>query len=597
MSRGAEGQPRRARASGGLQLIVSGRRRELGGLGLTSFLGGLTEAAFLVLITRTAIAITEDDTSFSVVGDRRLTVTGAVLVGLILVGLRIVFVVASTAQIARFVTDVVASIRRRLAGGFLDASWPTQQAGASGQLQELLTTYTQRGADAASHLTAVVTSAFSLLALLGMAVAVDPLGALAVAGGAVVLASLLKPLRTLVRRRARRSADAGMRFATALHEVSQLGQEVHVFHVQRPVEDRVERLIAENARAERGVTFARTIVGPVYSALAYVAVLGAIGVIAWSGASDMGALGAVMLVMLRSLSYGQALQASYSVVTSSVPYLESVQEELERLQRGQEHDGGRPIGSVGRIEFRDVRFCYGTTPVFEGLSFAIEPGEAIGVVGPSGGGKSTLVQLLLGLRDTDAGEILSDGRPIRDLDREEWARRVTFVPQETHLIDGSVADNIRFYRDDVSDEEIERAATLAHLDAELRAHPDGYKRQVGSGGGRLSGGQMQRLCIARALVERPDLLVLDEPTSALDVRSEHLVRTTLEELKRSTTLVIIAHRLSTLDVCDRIMVIQDGEIRAFDTPERLQGTEGFYTEALQLSGLLAPAVAGDETDR
>ena len=207
------------------------------------------------------------------------------------------------------------------------------------------------------------------------------------------------------------------------------------------------------------------------------------------------------------------------------------------------------------------------------------------MVGPSGSGKSTLVQLLLALRPPTSGRVLAGGRDVRELSRSEWVRKVTFVPQQAHLIAGTVSDNIRFMRDDVSQEQIEAAAHFANLHSDVMGFAEGYERQVGEGGSHLSGGQQQRLIIARALVEDPDLLILDEPTSALDVRSEQLIRQTLNELRERMTIIIIAHRLSTLDVCDRIMVIQDGELRGFDTPQRLEMSSDFYREALLLSGL------------
>ncbi len=209
----------------------------------------------------------------------------------------------------------------------------------------------------------------------------------------------------------------------------------------------------------------------------------------------------------------------------------------------------------------------------------------VGIVGPSGSGKSTLVQLMLGLRQPTAGRVLAQGREIQHFSRSEWARRVTFVPQAAHLMAGTVADNIRFLRDDVSDADIEQAARLAHLHEDVVAWPEGYGRDVGERGGHLSGGQQQRLCIARALVENPDVLILDEPTSSLDVRSESLIRETLSELSKRMTVVVIAHRMSTLEICDRIMVIQDGQLKGFDTPDNLETTSPFYREALALSGM------------
>jgi ATP-binding cassette, subfamily B, bacterial len=324
----------------------------------------------------------------------------------------------------------------------------------------------------------------------------------------------------------------------------------------------------------------------VYSGVAYLALLGALGVVSLSNVTSLTSLGAALLVMLRSLTYGQALQGAYTTISGSVPPLQELRAQIERLRAGRNYDGGRPVGKVGPIAADDVSFEYiPGQPVLNRLSFDVAEREIVGIVGPSGSGKSTLVQLLLGLRPPTSGIILSDGRDISHFSRAEWARRVTFVPQSAHLIAGSIADNVRFLRPDVTDEEVERAARLAHLHDDILRFPEGYERQVGEHGGHLSGGQQQRLCIARALVEHPDVLILDEPTSALDVRSEHLIRRTLLDLRNDMTLIVIAHRLSTLDICDRIMVIQNGELRGFDSPVNLERSSEFYREALTLSGL------------
>jgi ATP-binding cassette subfamily B protein len=312
----------------------------------------------------------------------------------------------------------------------------------------------------------------------------------------------------------------------------------------------------------------------------------ALGVVSLSPATSLTSLGAVMLVMLRSLGYGQALQGAYLGVSSKAPSIDRLMGQLEHFEQGKRHDGGQAVGTVGGIEVDHVTFAYpGDQAVLHDVSLTIEQREIVGIVGPSGGGKSTLVQLLLGLRDPQEGRILAGGRAISEFDKAEWSRKVTFVPQAAHLIAGSIADNIRFLRGDVTDEEVERAARLAHLHDDVMGFQDGYGRQVGEQGGHLSGGQQQRLCIARALVENPDVLILDEPTSALDVRSEHLVRETLLALKQRMTVIVVAHRLSTLDICDRIMVIQAGELKGFDSPGNLERTNDFYREALVLSGM------------
>jgi ABC-type multidrug transport system fused ATPase/permease subunit len=293
-----------------------------------------------------------------------------------------------------------------------------------------------------------------------------------------------------------------------------------------------------------------------------------------------------MLIMLRSLSYGQGVQTSIASIHAATPFLDALDQELQRYRSATVIDHGQPVGRVGALRLDNVSFEYETdTPILRRVDATIERGEVVGIIGPSGSGKSTLVQLLLALRDPTSGTVLADGRDIRVLARTEWARKVTFVPQQAHLIAGTVADNIRFLRADVSDDDVERAARLANLHDDVAGFHEGYRREVGEQGSHLSGGQQQRLIIARALVERPDVLILDEPTSSLDVRSESLIRATLDSLRERTTIIIIAHRLSTLDICDRLMVIQDGELKAFDTPETLEKDNDFYREALVLSGL------------
>lgn len=566
--------------------FLAGHRLGLASVAGSALVGGLLEAAFLVLMTRAAFAISDGNAELEVVGGRTIGLTAAVMAGLVLVVVRVAFGVLTSWQSARLTSSVIAENRSALALGFLSASWKTQHSERTGQLQELLTTFSQQAITLISGLTTGTSSLFSLLALLAIAVAVDPPSALVTIVVVGVLGSLLRPIRASVRRRGRRSAEVGMHFATSLSEVSQLGLEMHVFQVQRQTGERVLALIGETAEAERRLSFARGLVPTIYTGLAYSALVGALGAVALVRGASLVALGSVILLMLRSLSYGQSLQSAQAGMSSSLPYLERLKHQLDIYDAGRPHEGRAVIEHVGRLDLRNVTFSYGPgRPVLRDLSFHIAGREVVGIVGPSGSGKSTLVQLLLGLRDPDSGEILASGRPIRSVSKETWARLVTFVPQAAHLVAGTIYDNIVFYRDGVTDEMVRSAATLANLTEEIEQMPGGFNRQVGERGGHLSGGQQQRLCIARALVESPDVLILDEPTSALDAKSEYIIRETLAELSARMTVIVIAHRLSTLDICDRILVLQDGVLMGFDTPENLATTNDFYIESLRLSGL------------
>jgi ABC-type multidrug transport system fused ATPase/permease subunit len=212
---------------------------------------------------------------------------------------------------------------------------------------------------------------------------------------------------------------------------------------------------------------------------------------------------------------------------------------------GQFELSGAPVETVFPLELRDVSFHYvDGQPVLADVSAEIAQHELVGVIGPSGSGKSTLVQLLLGLRTPTEGSVLAAGVDIRSLRHADWARKVTFVPQDPVLINGSIADNLRFYRDDITEQDIERAARQAGLHDEVMAFPDRYDHQVGDRGSNLSGGQQQRVCIARALAAHPDLLILDEPTSSLDAKSETLVRDTIDALRSEMSVIVIARPLA-----------------------------------------------------
>ena len=568
-----------------IRSLIRGHRVTTVSIAVASTLGGLAEAAFLVVATRIALAVSDDADRTELFLGRSTSVAAALWVAFGLVIVRFLLAWGSNRLAADMGVRVAADLRRRLAAAFLHASWGRQQSERVGRLQELMTAYATSGSQLVGGFTGALTSSFGLVAMLGLAIAVSPVGALVVIAAVAVLALVLRPVRARLRTRSIETSDTGMAFATGLGEMANLGLELQVFGVQDQMEQRVRALIDEGSERNRGLAALRGLVPHLFTTLAFLALVGALALASWSDTANIGSLGAVMLVMLRSLSHGQQLQVSWAVVTTAGPYVDELEAEIRSYADAAVVDEGAPLDRVGVLEFRDVSFEYTPgEPVLSDVRVTIAEREVVGIIGPSGSGKTTLVQLLLGLRSPTTGEVLADGRPVSSFRRSDWVRRVTFVPQQPRLVRGTIADNIRFLRPDVSDAEVEAAARLAHLHDDVIAMPEGYARQVGELGGALSGGQQQRVCIARALVEDPQVLVLDEPTSSLDGRSEALIRQTLAELGTRMTVVIIAHRMSTLDVCDRLMVVQNGRVIAFDTHERLQADSEFYR---QVTGTLA----------
>lgn len=245
-------------------------------------------------------------------------------------------------------------------------------------------------------------------------------------------------------------------------------------------------------------------------------------------------------------------------------------------------DAVRMTGLHDEIEFRDVRFSYGNKEVICGVNFKIRKGETVALVGPSGGGKSTLSDLIPRFYDIQGGAILIDGVDIRQYDIESLREYMGVVSQETILFNDTIANNLRLGKQDATDEEIRQAAVVANAHNFIMETEHGYQTNIGDRGMKLSGGQRQRLSIARAVLKNPEILILDEATSALDTESEKLVQEALNALLKGRTSLVIAHRLSTIHNADRIIVIEKGRIAEQGTHQQLMERHGIYARLIEM---------------
>ncbi|MBU0610586.1 MAG: ABC transporter ATP-binding protein/permease, partial [Armatimonadetes bacterium] len=238
----------------------------------------------------------------------------------------------------------------------------------------------------------------------------------------------------------------------------------------------------------------------------------------------------------------------------------------------------------GRVEFDQVHFSYDgeeAEPVLRGVSFVAEPGQTIAIVGATGSGKSTLVQLIPRFFDATAGRVLVDGHDVRDVRQEDLRRDVAIVLQEAILFSGPVRDNLRYGRPDATDEEVEEAAGLAQASDFIAALPDGYDALLGQRGVNFSGGQKQRLAIARALLCRPAVLILDDCTSALDAATEARLTQALGASPHPCTRLIVAQRVGSVRNADRILVLEDGVVAASGTHDELLRVSPTYRDIVR----------------
>lgn len=317
----------------------------------------------------------------------------------------------------------------------------------------------------------------------------------------------------------------------------------------------------------------------VFSNLGIALVLGAGGLMALNGAVTVGTIVAFLGYVRRFFQPVRSIGLLYTQVQTAIAAAERIFSLLDEVPDIEDGPEAETLPSTeGHILFDNVSFGYDDETVLNEVSFEATPGQMVAIVGPTGAGKTTMVNLLMRFYDVDKGRILVNGRDVRDVTVDSLRRQTGMVLQDTYLFADTVMNNIRYGRLDASDEDVVAAAQIAGADDFIQRLPDGYETELNERGASLSQGQRQLLSIARAVLADPRILILDEATSSVDTRTEQLIQDALNELMKERTSIVIAHRLSTIRDADQVLVVCQGRIIERGTHKTLLAAGGFYYE-------------------
>jgi ATP-binding cassette, subfamily B, bacterial len=447
---------------------------------------------------------------------------------------------------------------------------------------------------------AVVPMASGVILLVGITAAmwgIDPLLTIVSLATTPVFWLLIKGFGRAIERRAKGYHQRESSLVSFVQEALSSVRAIQAYTRERDTASQFDERTAASVRANARLTMAQL----AFSACVGIAMALGTAAVVWFGAHRVLegrlTLGDVLVFLAYLGMLYQPMNAfshGSSVAQAANTQLARVFEVLDaRPAIASRSDALRPEHVAGRLELRDVAFQYDLDrPVLANVNMVIEPGQAIALVGRTGAGKSTLANLLLRFYDPEQGGVLLDGRDVRELDLEWLRRQVGVVLQDPIIFSATIAENIAFGRPDATRQQIETAARQAQLDEFIRALPEAYETELGERGVNLSGGQRQRLAIARAFVKDAPILVLDEPTSSLDSETEESLLEALYALMQHRTTIIIAHRLSTVRMTDRIFVLDGGRVVEKGTHRELMAGDTLYRRLY----LIQQDVATDDDD-
>ena len=507
-------------------------------------------------------------------------ICGAIFVAFVLRGLA---TYGQSVTLSKIGNNIVARYQRRLYTHLMGLSVGFFSEARSALLAAQIS-QTVNGVRDVLNLTVTSTARdlLTLVALIGVMVSKDPILSLIVFVVAPPLILALRYVSRRLRSATRESVELNSHVLGAMQETIQGISIVKAFTMEKALGGKVEKLISQAENRANRIARLTERTAPLTETFAGFAISSVLAYAAFRSIYDgvpPGAFFAFVTALLMAYDPARRLAKLQVHLERAVVNARMIYALLDLQPQQREKPGARDlVVTESRIEFRDVSFSYASgDPVLRGVDLVAEGGKTTALVGPSGAGKSTIINLIPRFYDPSEGVILIDGQDISHVTKMSLRQHIAYVSQQPYLFEGTIRDNIRYGRPEATDAEVEEAARLAYAHDFILAQPFGYETPVGENGITLSGGQRQRLSIARALVRNAPILLLDEATSALDNESEAAVQKALETAMSGRTVIVIAHRLSTVVNADKIVVMHEGRAVEEGTHETLaQRKDGLY---------------------
>jgi len=530
-------------------------------------LEGISLAALVPLISRAVGSDGAEPSSLELGIDAAVRSVGfeptlGLLLGLFLgaAWLRAGTLLISKRQVGYAVAQVATDLRLAMLRALLGARWSYFTRQPAGAVANAIAGEAGRAAQSYYNMTLVVASGIAALVNIGVAVAVSWRATLVAVAAALLVLSMLTVFVRIAARAGRKKTDLFKVLLTRLTDALQSIKRIKASGREQTLADFLERGTERINRQERRRVLAKEALNALQEPLVFT--LMAVGLVVALNVFEMrfASIAVLGLLFTRTLSKLGGVQRKAGSVLEDSSALWSLLDRIERALAQPEPTGTRAPQLEKSIELRNLSLRYDEQVVLDGVDLELPTGQITALVGPSGAGKTTLVDLVIGLIEPDEGSVLIDGVPLEELDHGAWRRMIGYVPQETVLLHDSIRVNVTLGDESLDDAEIERALRAAHAWDFVSKLPEGIDTVVGERGSAFSGGERQRIALAAALVHRPRLLVLDEATAALDAESEAAVWSAVERLRGQMTILAVSHQPALLEIAERVYRVEGGKL-------------------------------------